>query len=111
MASAAGEKSPVKMAPRSGSEREAVLEVEFTARHDQHLYVGDVVRDVARDTPRQHHFLDGRRQRIRNRLRDRAQLDTPRRPRHSPTLTRSLAWTLSAAMHPAAFSSAPAGST
>lgn len=49
-----------------------MLEVEFTARHDQHLCVGDVVRDVARDTPRQHHFLDGRRQRIRNRGRSRA---------------------------------------
>ena len=39
-------------------EQEAVSEVDLALGHDQHLDVGDVVRDTAGDAPRQHDFFD-----------------------------------------------------
>jgi hypothetical protein len=63
-----------------------LLELERLARDDQHLDVGNVVGDAARDAAGQDHFLhDVRRKRVGNALRVRAQLLTSRR-RHTATL-------------------------
>jgi SAM-dependent methyltransferase len=70
--------------PASRREGETLLELELALSHDQHLDVGDVVRDAARDAPRPYYFVSHDGQRIRDPLRDLTQHDTPRRRRHRP---------------------------